>query len=864
MRRQLRLHQSVLCLLLIVPCALLFTRAFFGAVRSYQEEQTGALRGSLLFHMSRQMGTLEEAAEAWSREHRPGTENRSSLVARLFPFLMENPGFEAVVFFEDGAGYYYSLENSFTRFDGPEAQRIEKSLSSSGGVVSLSQGGALWDLAPALFEPVLHVQPAGSLFLWQKPAEEGRGVAFIVRNRFFTQAVSEVLPGVADTTPVAQPGPSGFARPEEDARQWVDFLYLGQPAPAGLVLTRPAWPLLFFFTVLGGLALALAAGAFIGVRASKQYEDIFTLFVRKITGRAGDDSQAPGYKGPIIWLVARSYLASVVLPALVYALITCAVFVAAVSGIVKEGYPQRAQGVADEVDFVYETGLSLSRQNFGSDQMQFLFRDPGLKISFPDYQTLLDAFLSLKTQLPQANSMAFYSPARQNIYSSIYFDTIPFSTYHEADVARMEAAGGAYVPFLHTYNQDGGRTLYMGRAYFRADEADAHTETAGYVVFSFDLMATYAQNGLPESVARQFVLQEEGQETAGSTAAAPDFTCELPLLGQRLAFTAPSGTYWRPYLGGSDPVAFWAVWGAALGALGLLWLCFFFVWRPIRRVKRDVYGVYKAYRSRDGTEKPEDRQNEMAELVDYFDALVARMESLAHESYQDKMRLRELELLENQAQLKALQHQINPHFLYNTLEALKWMAHKHGARDIYDMVMAMSKLYRFSLIEEGDSLVTVQRELENMEEYLFIQHHRFPDKFEVYSYVDSRLLQESIPKLLLQPLVENAIEHGLRAVEEGGEIHIHIDRRDSGIHIEIADNGCGMAERQVAHILSAGSRTEKEVSVGASIGLVNIVMRVELLYGAGHVDIRPREGGGTVVVLDVPLEGPRPAAREGA
>lgn len=190
-------------------------------------------------------------------------------------------------------------------------------------------------------------------------------------------------------------------------------------------------------------------------------------------------------------------------------------------------------------------------------------------------------------------------------------------------------------------------------------------------------------------------------------------------------------------------------------------------------------------------------------------------------------------LMKKQAELDALQSQINPHFLYNTLESIRGQAMVYGMSDIEEMTQALSNLFRYSISSQGD-MVTLEKELNNIDNYLMIQQYRFNNKFVYEKNVDQDTLSLQIPKLLLQPIIENAIHHGLETKEGKGTILISIYRTQKRLLVHVRDNGIGIPKEKLAAIngvLLNKNSAENIDKAEMSIGLVNVNERIRLNFG---------------------------------
>ena len=197
-----------------------------------------------------------------------------------------------------------------------------------------------------------------------------------------------------------------------------------------------------------------------------------------------------------------------------------------------------------------------------------------------------------------------------------------------------------------------------------------------------------------------------------------------------------------------------------------------------------------------------------------------------------------LEYSEKQSEYAVLQSQINPHFLYNTLEAIRSEALLAGHSDIADMTENLSRFFRYSISQTGD-FVTIQNELYNINDYLSIQQFRFGDKFSLETIIeDESALRCRLPKLTFQPIVENAIFHGLEQIVENGLITIRITKTAKKVVVLISDNGRGMPQEKVValnrSLLGQAPPVQAEVKRTSGIALRNVNQRLRLYFGSEY------------------------------
>ena len=240
----------------------------------------------------------------------------------------------------------------------------------------------------------------------------------------------------------------------------------------------------------------------------------------------------------------------------------------------------------------------------------------------------------------------------------------------------------------------------------------------------------------------------------------------------------------------------------------------------------------------------EEGNGDMMALARGFNSMSCRIRRLMED-----LRVKEHESAN--ARLRALQAQINPHFLYNTLETIRSLALRNGVESIADMAKSMALIFRYC-INSREDVVTLRDELAHVKSYISIQKIRYKNRLQVAFYVEEELLDTCIIKLLVQPLVENAIYHGIDQKREGGEISIVCRRALKGVEIAVEDNGMGM-KPEVLHSLQNQLRQCKGEHLGESIGLENVHSRLKLYYGSERgLHIESVYGQGTRVSFEIP------------
>ena len=204
---------------------------------------------------------------------------------------------------------------------------------------------------------------------------------------------------------------------------------------------------------------------------------------------------------------------------------------------------------------------------------------------------------------------------------------------------------------------------------------------------------------------------------------------------------------------------------------------------------------------------------------------------------------------QQEAQIVALEAQINPHFLYNTLDTINWMAIDKDEYDISNAISALATILRYAIVN-SNAEVTIREEVEWLKKYIYLQQYRLKNSFECIIDVDQEVQEAYIHKLLIQPFIENAIKHGLDKNQTDARLELRITRHDEMMLIVISDNGGGMDEQLMCNI-NKGIYTEN--GSGASIGMKNAVTRLEMYYGKqGNLKVERNSPSGTRVMITVP------------
>ena len=201
------------------------------------------------------------------------------------------------------------------------------------------------------------------------------------------------------------------------------------------------------------------------------------------------------------------------------------------------------------------------------------------------------------------------------------------------------------------------------------------------------------------------------------------------------------------------------------------------------------------------------------------------------------------------SELDALQSQINPHFLYNTLDSIVWMIEGERYQDAVFMITQLASLFRISL-SRGKTIISIADEIKHAKNYMNIQKVRYKNSFSVEFDIDEEIMQCCTVKLVIQPLLENAIYYGVEGMDGDGEIKVKGYRKDQDIYIEVSDNGFGMPQDVVGALLTENERVPKK---GSGVGLINVYNRIRLRFGnAYRLEIESIPDEGTIVRIHLP------------
>ncbi len=521
------------------------------------------------------------------------------------------------------------------------------------------------------------------------------------------------------------------------------------------------------------------------------------------------------------------------------------------------------------VDYNFNSFNNITKELIYSNDFQDAW--PGLesdRIPEPGYSVIRDMFSDFKRSRNEFYSLNLYNRKGENIYSDIYLDTAAITALDVSYKDKLDNSIGELVFLGKISNYHNRSVLVFAR---KAGSLKSLQFDFGYAVFFIDQSYLNSVFRIPEQEISNFILLMDGNSNVISS----DETAETSVILQSEDFLSEivkkeAGSFSlssenRSYLVvntvSSDfnfnivgvipvsqlrsilfPIFMYSVFILILYIVLLLFISTLITSSMAKPLKKLLFFIKGSSADPDINTK---RKDEIAVLFQEFNKLML-------ENYQSKLRESDLKLLEKEAQLKALQQQINPHFLYNTLEAINWMAYKKGAEDICNMVTALGSFFRGS-ISKGKDQVTFREEIEHLKSYIYIQEICNHDRIEIKQQFEDSILECRTIKLILQPIVENAIKHGFENIRHKGIVTVRGFIETNRVTIEISDNGTGMSKERINELMTQlTSETGDDNS--SSIGLSNVYRRIRLYFGdQAAFSIESRENIGTMVRIVLPV-----------
>lgn len=258
----------------------------------------------------------------------------------------------------------------------------------------------------------------------------------------------------------------------------------------------------------------------------------------------------------------------------------------------------------------------------------------------------------------------------------------------------------------------------------------------------------------------------------------------------------------------------------------------------MKPIKRTVTAMEKMGAGHFDTQISVKNRDEFGYLANGFNFMSQHIQSLIEENYISKLREKEMEIM-------ALNLQINPHFLYNTLSVINYDALDNGCEKVSDMIMYLCEMLNYTFRSNHETAL-LSEELQWVQNYVMIMQYRFEDKFTVIYDIPEEMLNVRVPRLFLQPFVENSILHGFEYIESGGIIEVNGRKEADCCIIQVKDNGCGIADVE---------KLMCEKQIVGSIGIINIQKRIHLLYGEKYgIEVLAVPGSGTRIIVRLPID----------
>ena len=438
---------------------------------------------------------------------------------------------------------------------------------------------------------------------------------------------------------------------------------------------------------------------------------------------------------------------------------------------------------------------------------------------------------------------------RENIYQNLSFQGQWLSKYGEGYISQphVESIFPGWYPWVVTMieplESDGEEAWVALDLRFASISSYINNVGIGQHGYCF-LMD---ESGILYHPQQQLIYSQLKSEDTAALAALPDGTySENNVI---YVLKTVEGSPWRvvgvSYVDELVTSSLWEnFWLLALAAVAILLAALvssIVISRALSRPLKGLSSAMRLFEKNAGTftYAPVGGAREVQELSESFGHMVVKIQHLMETVRREEINLRKTEL-------KALQAQINPHFLYNTLDSIAWMCEQGRNDEAVQMVNALAQLFRIS-ISRGHELIPIRSELRHAESYLKIQKHRYKNQFSYRFDVDESCLDFLCNKITLQPIIENAIYHGINGLVDEGEIVITLRADGSDVVFTVADNGVGMEEEQIQAIL------RKERSDHTGIGIKNVNDRLKIYFGEGYgITIDSEPDVGTTVTIRMP------------
>lgn len=288
----------------------------------------------------------------------------------------------------------------------------------------------------------------------------------------------------------------------------------------------------------------------------------------------------------------------------------------------------------------------------------------------------------------------------------------------------------------------------------------------------------------------------------------------------------------------------------------LLFLLFLAIYASVLRPIREQTAFMNYYARNRKSRMTVRSHNEMGMLAENLNAMLDDIDRLTEENIRTKEKVLESDYQKKQSELLAYRNQINPHFLHNTFECIRGMALLYDVPDIAAITESLSSFFLYNI--RGEDTAQIEEICAHVDDYASIIGYRFMNKYQILFDIEEEVKTQRMPKMILQPLVENAVFHALETKEEGGAVRVTMKKNEENrLVVQVRDNGCGMSEEEVEQLknrLREYDRTNLLPAQKHGIGLVNIYRRLRLFYGdALSFSIHSKKGEGTLIEICVPM-----------
>ncbi|WP_253945006.1 sensor histidine kinase [Paenibacillus sp. NEAU-GSW1] len=463
------------------------------------------------------------------------------------------------------------------------------------------------------------------------------------------------------------------------------------------------------------------------------------------------------------------------------------------------------------------------------------------------------------------NDFYFFAPKHQMTQSGVYFFNSANKPEWYDEAVQLKGQGFmritetndmltrkktlAYVRAVNTVSEGHGviGVLIATKMDLKIGESLQSVELPGGEIYFTDLSGEVLASTIPGAMGSKLTLPETVYPKKGSGEVKPIMNedniyvlHDNELSQHRLVYKIPVKTLLQQQNELKRVIQLITIANALFGCIVIIYF-----WRSLMRPLQKLASFVRSYEP--GKRVPETpgkgRNDEVGVLMSAMYDMARRLNALIHNNYR-------MEIKQKESQLQILYQQINPHLLYNTLESIYWKSSLEGKSESAEMIKELSKLMKISL-SRGRELITLAEELEHAAAYVHLQQKRYDYDFTVTWAIPSEMQHHLIPKVTLQPLIENAILHGVRHMGEDGEIIISAEYEEDKLLIRVEDNGYKEVDyKEIERLLYADASGPDS----QGYGIRNIHQRLQLHFGNMFgIQYKKRDGGGTIVTIILPV-----------